>query len=228
MRVLATLAAVFISVPSVFAAEDPRWGTEFGLDGLVSAPTGEFGQHVSVLGGISGHGSFGTARGALALRAEAGLQIYGSQTVRTPIPGFPSRINQEVTTDNWVARLDIGPELRVPSGRVRPFVNPFVGVSYFSTTSELTGPNYFTYATSTNYDNYTFSYGVGAGVLIPVVSGGGALSISARYVRSARTSYLTEGGIQDNGSGGITLSPQRSEGNMVEFRLGYSFGRGSR
>ncbi len=51
-----------------------------------------------------------------------------------------------------------------------------------------------------------------------------ALDLGARYHRNGVMEYLTEGDIEDNPDGSITLYPNRSEANYIAYRLGISIG----
>ena len=114
----------------------------------------------------------------------------------------------------------------VPSGRVRPYINAFAGLSYFSTTSEATADYQSVFlAGSTNYDSTAFSWGAGAGVRVPLGSRRVALDAGARYVRNGRASYLIKGDLHDDGQGGVSFTLRHGRADLVEFRLGVSIGR---
>lgn len=226
----ALLAAVVVA--PAFAAPDPgepapaarRRGFRFGVGALVGSPSGELGRQIGTGGGVFGHATWAGAGGVLGLRVDGSFFLYGSETVRVPVSRSLSRISTEVTTDNWVGHLAAGPQVMARSGPVRPYANAFAGVSYFSTTSEAFDPILLApIAESTNFDDHAFSYGAGAGFLVPLGAGRLSLDLGARYVRNGRVSYLAEGDIRDDGRGGIAFTPRRSRGEVVEFRVGVSF-----
>ncbi len=197
---------------------------QYGGGAIVGAPLGELADNVEVLGGIGGHTVFAVRPGeALGLRLDGSIQLYGSRTLHVPVGPPGGRQTDDVETDNWVANVAVGPQFVVPSGPVRPYLHPFVGISYFSTTTDVTpprgGPFSFT-RTSTNFDDTVFSYGAGAGLLVGFGDGHVALDLGARYVRNGRVSYLTADDLKDDGSGGVVLLPRRTRGDLVEVRLG--------
>jgi hypothetical protein len=217
----AVLAALVVAAP-VAAGEGPgdhRPRLRFGGAVSVAAPTGEFADHVDVAGGLSGVALFGRPRGVLALRADAGWLLYGSQKLRRRVPGTDGRVLEDVaTTDNWIAHAELGPQLMARSGRVRPYAHAFAGVSHFATSSELVRPRRTgafgdPFRTTTHESDTVGSYGAGTGVLIGLGGGGTALDLGVRYVANGRARYLADGDPLDG-------PLRRSEGHLVEFRLG--------
>ena len=206
-------------------AQEPSHGGprfSFGGGAIVGRPTGEFRDHVDVGGGLSGHALFATPGGAFALRGDASFLLYGSETLRAPLSETGGRVLIDVArTDNWIGQLAVGPQVVLSSGRVRPYANAFAGVAYFSTTSEPIAPPPLAtlplFIETTHFDDTTFSYGGGGGILIPIGKGRSAIDLGVRYVRNGRVSFLAEGDLVGDGS---VLAPRRSRGDMIEFRLG--------
>ena len=193
--------------------------TSYGGSVVVAAPTGAFDRYVGVAGGLAGQAFWSPHAGTLGLRLDGSWLLYGSETVRTPLPAPRTRLNTEITTDNWIAQVSAGPELRARRGAVRPYVRAFLGVSYFSTTSELTGPEPVPISrVSTNLDDTVFAYGAGAGLRVPLRSGAWALDLGVDYVDSEPARFLTEG---DLGNGTAAL-PRRAQGSRVEFHVGFA------
>jgi hypothetical protein len=117
----------------------------------------------------------------------------------------------------------------VPAGPVRPYVNATAGFSYFATTSSVKGrSDNESFADDTNFDDTPFSWGGGAGVLIPVNRRARSLAfidIGARYHNNGTSvQYLREGGIRDLPNGAIQLSPIRSRADMITWHVGVSVG----
>ena len=211
------LFVVFLGAAGAASAESTF---QYGGGALVGMPTGAFGRQVGTGGGIAGHALWSSHGGVVGLRLDGSFFLYGSETLRVPAPREGPRLTARVTTDNWTAHATVGPQVMAASGPVRPYAHAFAGVGYYGTTTEVRDPSVrvepFTpvvtrTATSTNYDAAAFAYGAGAGVLIPLGGRGVALDAGARYVRDGQVSYLTEGDL---------LTPRRSTGSVVEFRLG--------
>jgi hypothetical protein len=232
VRTGAALIALALAAGTAGAEEPEAARLRFGGALAVAAPTGEFADHVDVAGGLSGFALYGRPRSPLALRADAGWLLYGTRTLRRPVRGTDGRVLEDVaTTDNWIAQLAVGPQLMARSGRVRPYAHAFAGASYFATSSELVRPRRsFTvvsavpgappvvvtqdpFRTTTHFDDFIGSYGAGGGVLVGLGRGGTALDIGVRYVANGRVRFLAEDDPIDG-------SPRRSEGHLLEFRLG--------
>ena len=179
-------------------------------------------------GGVAGHLLLATRSGALGLRLDGSWLLYGSQTVRLPVAGTAGRIVREVTTDNWVAQLGVGPQIVLPLHGARPYLHGFAGLSYLSTESRLRDPSGFASRTSTNYDDTGFAYGGGGGVVIPLPDHGVSLDLGVRYVRTSSVRFLAEGDLAPDDSGGVRAAPHRGPANVLEFRLGLVFSDYSR
>lgn len=218
----AALVALALAVPAAAGEDAAASGPGFRFGGAltVAAPTGEFARHVDVAGGLSGFALFGRPRGVLALRADAGWLLYGTETLRRPVPGTEGRVLEDVaSTDNWIAHASVGPQLMARSGRLRPYAHAFVGVSHFATSSELLRPRRDRgfagdpFRTTTHESDTIGSYGAGGGLLIGLGGGGTALDLGVRYVGNGRVRFLVEDDPLD-------APLRRSEGHLVEFRLG--------
>ena len=216
MRLRTILALVGVLTATRVGAAD------YGGSVVVGDPLGALGKAASVAGGVGGHALWSTPSGTLALRLDGNWLIYGSQTVRLPIPGTAGRLVREITTDNWVAQAGVGPEVVLGTGGVRPYLHAFAGVSYLSTTSHLRDPRGFVSAESTNYDDTGFAWGGGGGFLVPLKGGSTSLDVGVRYVRTETMTFLAEGDLGDPAAG-TGLSPHRGQANLLEFRLGVSF-----
>jgi hypothetical protein len=225
-------AAALLAVAMPAAADEPGARFRFGGAAAVAAPTGELAQHVDVAGGLSGFALYGRRSSPFALRADAGWLLYGTHTLRRPVPGTGGRVLEDVaTTDNWIAQAAIGPQLMARAGRVRPYVNAFGGAACFATSSELVRPRRSgtivvpapgapavvltgdPFRTTTHLHDTIGSYGGGAGVLIALGRGGHALDLGVRYVANGRVRFLAEDDPLD-------ATPRRSQGRLIEFRVG--------
>jgi hypothetical protein len=163
--------------------------------------------------------------GIVGLRVEGGYLIYGSRTRR--YPAFGGLISVDVNTSNNIAFFGIGPQLMLPARVVRPYVAAAGGFAYFFTESSVEGSSNNTpFAQTTNFSDGTWAATGAAGLYIPLghTRTPIALDLGARYHWNGQASYLNESSIQDNGSGGVTITPIHSQANLVTWRLGVSFG----
>jgi hypothetical protein len=200
----------------------PALAFEGGGTLVLGAPHGALGEQADVAGGVGGHLLYATPSGKLGLRLDGSVLLYGSETLRIPVAGTAGRLNREITTDNWVAQLGLGPQIVLPLRGARPYVHGFAGLSYLSTESYLVDPSGFASRSSTNYDDTGFAYGGGGGVVVPLRDHGLSIDLGVRYVRTSTVRFLAEGDLSPDG-GGVRPVPHRGQANVVEFRLGLVF-----
>lgn len=233
VRRLAPLAAVLValSAPAVLHAQFPapagprpsRWG--FGLAFAVAQPVHEFRQFVNNGWGGTGHAAFKLDRaGVLALRADAGLLNYGRETKDV---GFVRGYGDlELETRNDIFWAGIGPQLMVPSGPFRPYVNAQIGGSFFTTSSTLREERFLDedreLDSVTEQSDGTWSWGGGGGVLL-TVGRGISIDLGARFHRNGRVTYLREGGIRDLPDGSVELDRIRSAADLWTYQIGLGF-----
>lgn len=222
------------AAPAQAQAQDPEAVTVpqfyFGAQGQYARPVGEFRDYVKHGGGINVNFALPIPRGgAFALRADGGFLVYGSETRQVCFSQTVGcRILLDLTTTNSIAYLNIGPQLMLPDGPVRPYVNAAVGGSYFGTSSSVSGTdgNDEDFASTTNFDDITFAWASGGGLLISLSRGRTPvlLDLGVRYHGNGEVEYLKKGDITDNPDGSITITPTRSEANLLTFQIGVQIG----
>lgn len=205
-----------------------------GIGFVAANPVGEFGQNVDDGFGLNLEGRFpvsGTG-GPLSLRLDGGFMIYGNESRGMCFPApVGCRIGLDLNTYNTIAFLGVGPELAGP-GSVSPYINGSVGLTWFVTSSSLSGADdYESNFNTTNYSDWATALRAGAGVRFRI--GGSSnrpvmLDLGAQYHRNGVADYLREGDIIDYPDGSIELFPIRSETNLMTFNVGVSFGVGGR
>jgi hypothetical protein len=196
-------------------------------------PLGEFGELVDAGFVIQGTFSAPIALDRrLSLRLDMGAVVYGNEreTLCFP-PPIGCRIGVDLTTTNSIATVAFGPEL---SGRgpVAPYVHGGIGFSYFATTSSLSGvddiddQNLFE---TRNYGDLVGQVRLGGGVRFEVARSSGGpvmIDLGVEYHGNGIAEYLREGDIVDFDDGSIQIFPNRTEANLLEFRVGVTFGIG--
>lgn len=211
----------------------PRQGAPriFGGGEIVYArPQGDFARYVNDGWGAAGHVLFAVDRlGILALRIDGGFLQYGNERERACLStAIGCRVVVDVNTSNNIVFAGIGPQLMVPNGSFRPYVNGTAGFSYFFTESSLSGANDVntSFASTTNFQDGVFSTSAGGGVYIPVTVSKTRFSIDlgARYSWNGRTRYLREGSITDLPDGSIQVEPIESRTDLLMYHVGVSFG----
>ncbi|CAN5736671.1 hypothetical protein BH23GEM9_BH23GEM9_20990 [soil metagenome] len=201
-----------------------------GIQAIYARPVGEFHDYVKHGGGLNLNIVWPvTTENPLALRADAGFIVYGSERKRICFSSTVGcRVELDLTTTNSIGYLNAGPQLMLPAGAIRPYVNAAVGFAYFGTSSQVEGTssNNDAIASTTNFDDITLAWAGGGGVLIRLAGGRvpAHLDFSARYNGNGEVEYLKKGDIQDNPDGSITFDPTRSQANIVTFQVGVTLG----
>jgi hypothetical protein len=157
----------------------------------------------------------------------SGVQ-YDSETITVPLsPTIGERILVDVTTRNSILALSWGPEVAVPNGRIRPYVNASYGRLFFRTTSSIEGVDDDSgdFANTTNYKDGTWAWVFGGGVRVPLgrISSPVILDLGLRYHRGGVASYLKEGSILDRPDGSIAMFPLTSRTPFLVYAVGVQF-----
>lgn len=204
--------------------------TFVGADLRVAQPVGEFHGYVNAGFGFGFHVMQNLdPQGALSLRLDGGYLIYGHERIRTTVNyGALDRVPLYVTTTNNIFTMAVGPQLTVPYGPIRPYVNGSVGGAFFFTQSAVEGTSSTSspFAEATNFSDGTFALTGGAGLYIPIQRRGRQpvyIDLGASYHSNGRTRYLRSGSIEDTPDG-VVVSPIESNTNMVVYHLGVTVG----
>lgn len=200
-----------------------------GIALIGADPIGDLGYYIDAGVGAQFMGALPVEpSGHLRLRGDFGFVVYGHERQRFCF-GAPvgCRIEMDLNTTNSIVFGGLGPELVLARGAVEPYVNATFGFSYFSTMSSLSGDrDYEEYFNTTNFSDAVYSWRAGGGVRVRVSGGRKPVSLDFGVERheNGMADFLTEGDIEDHPDGSITLYPNRSEANLVTFRLGVSIG----
>lgn len=226
------MAAVLALAVTASAVQAQRYGDEagrFDLTFLVGDPQGDMGYLVDAGFGLQLGGAIPVtgSDGHLLIRGDFGFMIYGHERQEFCY-GVPvgCRIGMDLTTDNSILFGGIGPELVLLKGPIQPYVNASMGFSAFLTTSSLGDDYGDDWANTTNYSDGVFAWRAGGGMRFRVADGRRPvyLDFAVERHQNGVAEYLTEGDIQDHADGSITLYPNRTEANLVAFRMGISIG----
>jgi hypothetical protein len=212
------------NAPNEFAL---RSSGSFGI--VQGRPQGELAQNIHFGYGASGAYLFRLDRsGYFSLRADAGALQYGSETKRVPLSStIGGRVQVDVSTNNYLVPVTIGPQLAWPRGPVRPYVNAGVGGQFFWTQSSVQGlSDASDFASTTNQHDGTTVWTAGAGVLFPIYERRTkvAIDLGAQYYGGGHAQYLKPGSIQDLPDAQIRVSPLESDTRMLLVRLGVRIG----
>ncbi len=193
-------------------------------------PQNEFSENVDNWGfGFTGYFAYNFPSTPLYIGASFGFSIYGSQTTREPL--ITPLVMVEVTTTNSLINGHAFLRLQPPRGDVRPYVDGLVGFNFLSTDTRISDEDdYEEIASSNNFRDITYSYGVGGGFMIKVwKSPDGSVSnpvtlfldLGIRYLRGGEAEYLKEGSIDIVGND-VIFDVSKSTTDMITAHIGVS------
>jgi hypothetical protein len=206
----------------------------FGVSIIAADPIGDLGYYFDAGVGAQFEGSFAMERsGHLRLRTDLGFIVYGHERLFVCYDGpFGCRVGEDLTTTNTIFFGGLGPELRLATGHLEPYVNASYGFAAFVTTSSLDGyrGDYYDDRSHTNHSDATMAWRAGGGLRLRLKAGRTPihLDFGAERHENGIADFLTEGDIVDHPDGSTTMYVNRSEANLVTYRLGISFGFGGR
>ncbi len=186
-------------------------------------PQGEFREFVGTGYGIGGNLTF-----LLDPARRFGIRLYGSwiqygqTSERIPFPGLPG-ISVDLTTSNDIYSFGVGPEFHLATGALRPHIYGTIGGSNFATVTSAEGSNNTNpFASSTNFNDWTWALTAGGGLMYQVSHGRTPVYLDGglRYQTHGRTRYLREGSLDTDSGGNVVISPVESETNLLIVHFG--------
>jgi hypothetical protein len=236
MRYITRSPLLLILALALFPAGALAQHANVGVQFSVAVPMGEFSDRLDgAIGfGLTGHALYEIPATPLAVGAELGFQVYGQETIRTPLGSGPlGRVEVDVVTTNNIFLGHLVFRVQGPSGTFRPYADGLLGLNYLFTESrvqDVSGqrPDF---ASSTNFDDVAFSYGAGAGVqarLYEHVQEDGRrgrlnLDVRLRYLFGQPAEYLRRGSIREDSQGNLTYDVERSRTNLLIPQVGVAY-----
>jgi len=199
-----------------------------GINLSLAIPQGEFADQVDNLGyGFSGEFMLLSPkpRSPIGLGLNISYYIYGNESRSEPMYNIPEVFVRVDRTNNLV-NFHVVFEIGLPTGRIRPYVQGLFGGEYlFTETSVKNESNQDPFASSTNYDDWAWSYGVGGGISI-LLSGDSVTEIGAiyldlkgRYLFSSEAVYLKEGSVEVDRQQ-VRYYPSVSKTDLISIHAG--------
>ena len=195
---------------------------------MLGMPQGEFKTNVDKLGyGLQVQGTLSTPGvfTPFTIGASVGFMVYGNESRKAPLSVYVPDITVDVDRSYNLANFHLLALVSPLSGSIRPYVEGLVGGSYIFTTTDVKGEdNNEKFASTTNFDDFAFSYGFGGGILINLVPGLGVgpdiyLDLKARYLLGSESEYLTEGSVEI-ANGNVIYHPKKSATDLLSIHIG--------
>lgn len=198
------------------------------FDFIVGLPQGEFKNHVDNPGfGLSAFWGLPVERTPVVVGLDAGILIYGLERRFVPFSTTIPDVTVVVETRNSIAMGHLVLRLQPQQGSFQPYVDGLVGFKYLFTESEVQNNHFFEregVVSSTNFDDFAVSYGLGGGLDVAVYRDQRAafkINAGVRYLLGSTAEYLVKGAI-DRSNGRAAFISDRSETNLLTTQLGVS------
>ncbi len=218
------IVALFLALAFSITSNAQQAGINFSL----AFPQGEFGEQVDNIGfGLSGEFMILSPkpRSPFGFGLNLGYYIYGSESRSEPMWNIPEVFLRVDRTNNLV-NFHVLFELGLPAGRIRPYVQGLFGGQYlFTETSVKNENNQEEFASSTNFEDWAWSYGVGGGFSIllagdPITEVGAIyLDFKGRYLFGSEAEYLREGSVEVFEQQ-VTYHPSQSKTDLLTVHVG--------
>jgi len=227
----AVICCLFVAANAVAQARAQIQPTRLTVVGapMLSQPKGSFGSNIGNTFGGGGGLLYNLDRsGFFSVRFDASGLVYGHETKQVPFSEtVGGRVLVDVRTANSIAAVSIGPEIALPKGPIRPYLNTAFTGLFFNTSSsvdDIDGADGEIVST-TNHSDRTRAWTLGGGFIVPFTVRRTELGVDfgLRYHRGGEASYLREGSIQDNPNGSISFVPLQSRTPYMVYMIGVRF-----
>lgn len=210
---------------------------QFSLALTVGLPRADFERSLDGEGfGINGNLAIRLGLSPFLAGIEAAYLIYGRETRNVPFSLTIPDVTVDVETSNNIFQSHLYLRAQNDLGAVRPYMDGLLGFNYLFTKTSIKDEDDIDdedIASSTNLEDFAFSYGLGGGLLIRLHepdrnAAPGArrtaifLDLRARYLLGSEAEYLKKGGI-DREDGEIRINPVRSKTDLLTINVGVSF-----
>lgn len=212
------------------------YGQAAGINFTLGLPQKEFKNNVDNLGyGISGHFTLWTPSTMMpyTIGLNVGFITYGNEDRNTGLSENIPDVTVDVSRSNNLANFHVLFQISPFFGSVRPYAEGLFGGEYLFTTtkieSEWSGEEI---VSSTNQDDFAWSYGGGGGLMIKLADlspdpgetfafGSVWLDLKARYLFGTEAEYLKEGSVIIN-NGKVTYNTIKSKTDLLLLHIGVS------
>jgi hypothetical protein len=167
--------------------------------------------------------------GALALRFDVG-EVDDPSSIEGPAFGsgsgaLPEHHARTSASTDWV---EIGPQLMIPIGLLRPYVRGSLGFSDLGTDWSVgTAADPSAIVKDTTFDSFAALLTGGAGLLIPLTRGSNNvpfLDVGASVHHAGPTQHLSPDRIEALPDGTIRLHPHSAATTRLVYHIGFSIG----
>jgi hypothetical protein len=199
-----------------------------GINFTLAFPQGEFKDNIDRLG-FGGSLQFLFFNPTPDLPVSLGINLgyinYGSESRREPFSYTIPDVFVDVDRTNNLINFHLLFQIISPTGVFRPYAEGLFGGSYIFTETSIKSRDYDEVASSTNFDDFAWSYGAGGGFIILLTENLGDeigslfLDLKARYLFGSEAEYLKEGSVTVEGRR-VTYDVTKSKTDLLQIQLG--------
>jgi hypothetical protein len=197
-------------------------------------PQNEFRRNVDrTFYGLSGEFFYCFPRSPVAIGISLEYLNYGSERRVEPLGYDIPDVLVDVTTRNSIFSTAAVLRLSPVTGAFRPYIEALLGFNYLFTYTSVGDDGGWSedFATTTNLDDWSLTYGAGAGAVIRALdirsqSGRSLFSLhmeaGVRYCRGRAAEYLRQGSMRRE-HGSLWYEPLLSDTDLLKTHLGLVF-----
>lgn len=200
------------------------------VDLIMGIPQADFSDQLDDLGfGIKAAGVVGLKSLPVLFGADLSVMIYGHERRFEPFSNTIPDVTVKVVTDNSIAAGHFFLRFQPDSPVFRPYADALIGFKHLFTQTKITNEGFEEHeiARSTNFDDTTISYGMGAGLQIRMyhdddMNGDVSnvyLNLGVQYLPGGEAQYLKEGSIRRE-NGRVTFDITRSKTTLLVPQIG--------
>lgn len=228
------LACFFTTISTSYAQEYTPIGFEAGLSLGASIPQGEFADQNDAVGfGGNLHFLYQLPATPVALGVNIGFMNYGSESRNEPFSTTIPDVTVRVTNSNNLVNGHLVTRIQPPNATFKPYLEGLFGFNYLFTDTKIEDNDFDDddVASSTNFEDWTTSMGLGIGFRFKlttlkdenaVPTGNLFLEVGTRYLWGGEAEYLKEGSIgHDNGK--VVYDVTQSRTDLMQINVGVVF-----
>ena len=199
-----------------------------GINFTLAFPQGEFKDNVDRLG-FGGSLQFLFFDPKPEMPVSFGLNFgyinYGSESRKEHFSYTIPDVFVDVDRTNNLVNFHLLFQIISPTGAIRPYAEGLFGGSYIFTETSINSRDYDEVASSTNFDDFAWSYGVGGGFIVLLTENLGDevgslfLDLKARYLFGSEAEYLKEGSVSVE-NGRVAYDVSKSKTDLLQIHLG--------
>lgn len=229
---------LLLTVMLLFSSHISAQSFDFGLNGHLAIPQGDFRNNIDAIGGgVAFFGLYGFRNTPIAIGLDFSFTNFGidsrDEPISTTIPDVRVQVDNSYNLGQGFLSLRLQPQY----GPVRPYFETLAGWSYFYTETSINdrrSNNGEPIASDTNFEDWAFSYGVGTGLQFRLFDWtervpqemetnppkSGYFTIGGRYLFGNEAEYLKKGSVKAS-NGNVTYDVSRSKTDMMLIQVGF-------